>query len=204
MSVTSGSETTPIERPKLTMPEAVADGVRAAYEAADVILEYGSGGSTVMAGEMVGKTVFSVECDLNWAAMMEGYFEQNPPAADVHIRPVFIGETKAWAQPKGRKHVGRWHKYPTSIWQAETFKQPDVVLIDGRFRPACLLSVMMFTQKPVTVIFDDYIDREPYKEVERFIKPSRFVDRAAIFDVVPTQLTPDMAVALMALSVRAM
>ena len=46
---------------------AEADAVQAAYAGAQVILEYGSGGSTVLAAAMPGKTVFSVESDPAWA-----------------------------------------------------------------------------------------------------------------------------------------
>ena len=40
-------------RPDLTFPAPVAEAVRAAYAQAECILEYGSGGSTVLAAEKV-------------------------------------------------------------------------------------------------------------------------------------------------------
>ena len=49
-------------RPKLTLPEAEASALRAAYAAAEVVLEYGSGGSTVLAAE-AGAEVWAVESD---------------------------------------------------------------------------------------------------------------------------------------------
>jgi hypothetical protein len=52
-----------MERPELTFSPEVAELVRETYAQAQVILEYGSGGSTVLASEMAGKTVFSVESD---------------------------------------------------------------------------------------------------------------------------------------------
>ena len=51
----------PITRPELTLPEAEAALLRETYDRAGVILEYGSGGSTVLAAEQPGKTVPSVE-----------------------------------------------------------------------------------------------------------------------------------------------
>lgn len=42
------------------MPPAEAEALRMAYEEAEVILEYGSGGSTVVAAELPGKHVTSV------------------------------------------------------------------------------------------------------------------------------------------------
>jgi len=188
--------------PKITLPAEVEAEVRSAYGAADVILEYGSGGSTVIASELSGKTVFSVENDQSWAEMMRQYLDQNPAKAKVNIHSVDIGQTKAWGHPVSRRNVKNWHEYPTSVWHRDDFAQPDVVLIDGRFRAACLLTVMMFTKTPVRVIFDDYIDRDQYKFVERFIEPVRFVARAALFDVVPVTPTPVMLTALMAATVK--
>lgn len=198
------SSTGAIAAPKVTMPPEVEAEVRRAYEQADVILEYGSGGSTVLASQMAGKTIFSVECDLKWAAMMVEFFQQTPSESDVNVHFVDVGETKAWAYPKSRASVAQWHDYPTSIWRSEEFVQPDVVLIDGRFRAACFLTVMLFTKTPVTVIVDDYIDRPKYKVIEEFAQPIRLVERAAIFDVKPTIPTPEMMTALMAASVQTM
>ena len=80
--------TTAIARPELTLPDAEAALIRAAYAKADVILEYGSGGSTVLASELPGKSVFSVESDRDWAQMMRGWLAQNPPAAGKMQRSV--------------------------------------------------------------------------------------------------------------------
>ncbi|WP_371809953.1 hypothetical protein [Ruegeria sp. HKCCD7319] len=59
-----------LEKPVLTMPEDAQNVLRENYEAASVILEYGSGGSTVLASEMQNKTVFSVESDRSWTRKM--------------------------------------------------------------------------------------------------------------------------------------
>ena len=62
-------------KPKLTLPRAEADWLRQHYAEARVILEYGSGGSTVLAGEQLGAHVFSVESDLGWAADLQDWFD---------------------------------------------------------------------------------------------------------------------------------
>lgn len=195
--------TAAIPRPEITLPAAVEAEVRAAYEAADVILEYGSGGSTVIASEMAEKTVFSVESDQDWAAMMAGYFDQNPPSAKVNVHPVNIGETKAWGHPVNKRAVKSWHAYPTSVWLRDDFVQPDVVLIDGRFRAACLLTVLTFTKAPVRVIFDDYLRRKHYGFVEEFARPIKMVERAALFDLDPVDPSPRLLAALMSATVKA-
>ena len=59
-----------IDGPVLTFPEEVS----ALYSDARVILEYGSGGSTVMASELTGKTIFPVESESGWSRMMQACF----------------------------------------------------------------------------------------------------------------------------------
>lgn len=172
-------------RPKLTFPEAEAAWVRDMYQEARVILEYGSGGSTVLAGEQLGATVFSVESDLAWAKNLAAWFEANPPLANVQLHPVDIGPTEEWGRPVGNQGWRSYHNYPLSVWDRNDFTAPDLVLIDGRFRVACFLSVMIRTRRPVTVLFDDYIERKPYHMVERYAAPTETRGRMVRFDLQP-------------------
>jgi hypothetical protein len=177
--------------PELTMPMAEADALRSALEPAHVVLEYGSGGSTVLAAQMLGKTVFSVESDANWLAKMQGYFAANPPHATVHLHHGDIGPTRDWGHPADDSQFRKWPDYPNSVWARPDFSHPDLVLIDGRFRVACLLSVMFKITRPVTVLFDDYLDRMSYHAVETMIRPSAMIGRMARFDVTPTAIPND-------------
>ncbi|WP_420863420.1 hypothetical protein [Algirhabdus cladophorae] len=177
-----------LERPHLTMPAAEADWLRSAYEAADVILEYGSGGSTVMAGEMAGKTVFSVENDAAWADKMEAWFAAHPAKADLRIVRQDTGKTREWAMPDNTKKWRKFASYPLEVWTEPDFVQPDVVLVDGRFRAGCLLACLYMTEKPITVYFDDYRRRTIYHSVEDFVKPTEIQGRMARFDIEPTTI----------------
>lgn len=177
--------------PELTLPQAEADALRAAYAAGSVILEYGSGGSTVVGAQMAGKTLFSVESDAAWLAKMQGYLDKNPPLAAVHLHHGDIGPTRDWGHPVDDTQFRKWPAYPHSVWSRADFIQPDLVLIDGRFRTACLLTVMLRTMRPVTVLFDDYLDRKSYHAIESMIRPSAYFGRMARFDVVPTPLSVD-------------
>lgn len=176
-----------IKRPELTLPEAEAARVAAAYGEADVILEYGSGGSTVLASEMPDKRVFSVESDQAWADMMRGWFAQNPPADGTQIDVIWsdIGETGAWGAPIDDGGWRAYAEYPLGVWQRKGFVQPDVVLVDGRFRVGCALATAFCTAKPVTLLVDDYKPRKHYHVVEEFLGAPRLTGRLAEFDVAP-------------------
>lgn len=172
-------------RPELTLTPPAAAAVRLAYKGAARILEFGSGGSTVLAGDL-GKSITTVECDPAWAAKMRAWFAANPPKGDVTFHEVDIGPVGEWAHPVDESGKARWPDYPQSVWDRPDFQQPDVVLIDGRFRIACLLTVAFRTKAPVTVLFDDYVPRPAYHVVEQMFRPIALHGRMAQFQIDPT------------------
>ena len=102
--------------PKLTMPEAESAAVLAAYQSAEVILEYGTGGSTVLAADLPGRRVFSVESSAEWLAMMQDWFTAQPPKAQLVLHHANIGPTRKWGYPASTDRVDRWALYPVSVW----------------------------------------------------------------------------------------
>lgn len=178
------SQSAALSRPVLTMPPEEAEWLRMAYAQADVILEYGAGGSTVMAGDMRGKQVWSVESDKRFLDTLKSWFKAHPPVSEVNLRHGNIGPTGKWGAPSGDAAWRRFHHYPLDIW-SEIAHTPDVVLIDGRFRAGCFLATLFSAQAPVTVYWDDYVEREKYHVVERYATPSEIVGRMARFDITP-------------------
>ncbi len=176
--------------PALTLPAAEAAAVRAAYGAAGVILEYGSGGSTALAAALPGKTVFSVENDRDWHDGLADWFRGNPPAADLHLHFVDTGPTGRWGMPQGQGGWPLYHLYPLSVWDRADFVHPDLILIDGRFRAACFLAALFRISRPVVVLWDDYADRPAYHEVERYARPVQMHGRMARFDLKPMAMPP--------------
>lgn len=172
-----------LERPELTFPEDVGEWVREQYAAAKVILEYGSGGSTVMASEMPGKTILSVESDKRWMRSLRAYLDQSSPLSEVHLHHANIGKTGKWGRPVDATGFRRYHRYALDIWDEPGFRAPNLVLIDGRFREACFYAVMLRCTKKTTVLFDDYTDRASYHRVEQFAQPVEIRGRMAKFEL---------------------
>jgi hypothetical protein len=179
-----------ISRPELTLPDAEAETLREAYEGARVILEYGSGGSTVMAGDMADKRVFSVESDKDWASMMRQWFAENPPKGGTQVDVIWsdVGPTKEWGYPTDMRNYMRFPRYPLEVWDMPDFEQPDVVLVDGRFRTGCAMATALRTTKPVKLFIDDYKRRKAYHVVEEFFGAPVLTGRMAGFDVKPMSL----------------
>lgn len=176
--------------PELTFPPEETEELRAAYQAADVILEYGSGGSTVLAAGLPGKRIFSVESDRDWALRLQTHLDGLGLPSAATVQHVDIGPTGLWGRPEGPEAWQRFWRYPVSIWDAPYFRHPDVVLIDGRFRTACFMATLVRITRPVLILFDDYATRPAYQQVEQFFAPVRTVGRLAVFEVEPGRVAP--------------
>ena len=174
-----------MERPESSLPEEVETFLTKHYKRAKVILEYGSGASTVTAAEQKNKKVFAVESDKFWARNLKRYLRDAGLPSEAVVHHVDIGKTGKWGRPVDDTERKNWYKYPMSVWDLEGFEHPDCILIDGRFRVACLYTAMLRAERPVTVLFDDYIDRKQYRAVEKFIEPAELCQRMARFEVEP-------------------
>lgn len=194
----------PPQRPELTMPEAEAEVVRRAYQAADVILEYGTGGSTVMASEMPGTRVFAVESDQAWAQMMRDWFDHAPPADGTQVDVIWsdIGPTEQWGFPAGDSGWSRYARYPLAVWDLPDFRQPDVVLVDGRFRTGCAMAAAFRSTRPVTVLVDDYVKRKQYHRIESYLGAPALTGRLARFEVTPMPVPADHLLEIIAMMIR--
>ena len=180
----------------LTFPDAEAELLRRHCARARVILEYGAGGSTRLAAGMPGKLVLSVESDRDFAIGLQREIDAAALPSPAIVRYVDIGPTGAWGRPVDATHWERFHRYPLAIWDEPFFRHPDVVLIDGRFRPACLAATCMRITRPVTVLFDDYVERTAYHVVEKLAVPVETVGRMARFELAPGAVSAEATSAL--------
>lgn len=174
---------------QLTFPAKERDYVTAAYAKAQNVLEYGSGGSTVLAARG-GSRVVSVESDKAWAEKLAGVLAGISDKA--HVHHVEIGPTAAWGFPKTPTKYGQFPNYALSVWDRPDLGEPDLVLIDGRFRAACLAAVLLRAKRPTTVLFDDYAERKYYHAVEKLARKEEVVGRMACFTVTPGPIPPEM------------
>ena len=174
--------------PVITLPRRERALVAERYAQADTVLEYGSGGSTLLAAQAGCGLVMSVESDRGWAANLSAVIARDFPGRALHIHHEDIGATKAWGRPRNDAGWRGWHRYALSVWDQPWFRQPEVVLIDGRFRVACFLATLLRTEAPVTVLFDDYTPRPAYAFVERYAAPAQIAGRMARFELKPTAL----------------
>jgi hypothetical protein len=172
--------------PKITLPEPEAACLTEHYQDAQTILEYGSGGSTVFAANLPhNPKLFSIETDKQWSAKLDFSIKSTYPNSNIHMRYVNIGHTKAWGRPQSHDSYFKYPNYAFGIYDDPTFDEPDLILIDGRFRQACFYAALFKMTKPVTLLWDDYTNRPKYHGVERYFKPVEKIGRMARFEVSP-------------------
>lgn len=161
--------------------------------ASNSYLEFGSGGSTMLASRC-GTATLAVESDPFYARSVRRALGQTQTC---RVLIADIGMTVEWGAPMFKRptaeRVRRWRRYVDApftdqIRKAHAF--PDLVLVDGRFRVACALRTAKeanVRKVPVTICLDDYVDRQWYHGVEQFLGAPRMTGRMAIFACQPAQ-----------------
>jgi hypothetical protein len=122
------------------MPAVAVSGLRGLLDGAGLMIEYGSGGSTIMAASL-GVQVVSVETDHHFADAVNAAAAKRG-LAGVRVLKADLGWTMEWGYPfdqyPTRRNLTRWRRYVEAPWAVIGDRRPDLILIDGRFRKAYL------------------------------------------------------------------
>ncbi|MET3579427.1 hypothetical protein ABID19_002458 [Mesorhizobium robiniae] len=167
------------------LDDATFDLLKTEMAKASSYLEFGSGGSTVLAAQTVRGPVCSVESDKKFLrAVQRKIASLDLPAPNMIFADT--GLTGRWGHPIRPWYSRKWRDYAEAPW-LKMSALPDVILIDGRFRAACALSTLLhFSEsgKVATVIIDDYDDyehRPNYTLVEEFAYAPVRIGRSLVF-----------------------
>jgi hypothetical protein len=155
---------------------------REKLSASRVYLEYGAGGSTVEASRQ-HKTFIAVESDPFFVASLKKKVGSHAAPNLIYAN---IGLTGPWGVPlfstPTPARIKRWSNYPNAPWRFFN-DLPDLILIDGRFRALCALTVIeKLRGRPFELLFNDYLDRrDSFSVVEKFAELRSFKGRIAVF-----------------------
>jgi len=183
---------------ELSFPPEPAALLKAELGRARAVLEYGSGGSTFLGLQSGVEIIFSVESDGDWAARIRAELAKKFEPSRFIIHHADIGPTGPWGFPSDKSGAARYPAYAAGPYDMPGFRQPDLVIIDGRFRAACFTTAMLRCTQPVRVVFDDYFNRPEYQWVEAFFKPVQRAGRMALFEVEPRPFPTDYLSKLLA------
>ncbi len=123
-----------------------------------IYLEFGSGGSTFAAVASSPRQIVSVEADAVWIAQMQRHAPLAEAEAKGRLRLLHadIGPVGRWSIPLSRNDPQpEWRRYPFAPW-AQLTQAPDLVLIDGRFRLACILLSLLACPAGTPILVHDW------------------------------------------------
>lgn len=146
-----------------------------------LFLEFGSGGSTVLANRL-GVPSVTVESDRFYAATVRKVL---PSPEKARIVTPKMGITGEWGMPVlGKERKGP--RYVHAPFDQFSDRFPDLIFVDGRYRVACALESARqaaAAHRTATVLVDDYEYRPHYHVLEQLLGKPEHVGRDAIFFV---------------------
>lgn len=128
-----------------------------------VMLEWGSGGSTIAFSSMVSK-YYSIEHDEEWYNKIKLELETSYPLNDIDYRCVKQNKEIDTSQ-------STYEQFKDYIDAVDDFNTKfDVVFIDGRARRLCAKKVIPYLKPSSIVFIHDYVLRTPYWVVEDYFE----------------------------------
>jgi hypothetical protein len=145
------------------------------------VLEYGVGGSTLLAAEIGVRSLYSVDTDGKWLANVLGDARVAGMVASGRAKLVHIdlGAVRSWGKPDNFSRILQWPNYARRPWQ-DGFR-PDLVLVDGRFRNSCILQTLRYGGPDVTIAVHDFWNRRFYHGILPFVTVIDRADTLAVF-----------------------
>jgi len=179
---------------------------KSALEDCRFYLEYGSGGSTILAARLQ-KRFISVDTDPYFLESVRKKIGELAP--DQHLVHADVGLTGPWGTPFWRRltphTLNKWTNSLEAPWRYMQSREgqdhpmlPDLILIDGRFRVAAtLVCCAHLTASPGTRIFvDDYAESPHYHVIEKYATLTATAGRIAIFQAAPLTSIEDLRTAI--------
>lgn len=149
-----------------------------AVTSAQVYGEYGMGASTRWVARHSQAKIAAVDTAWAWVEDTRRRIDDDRHS----LKWVDVGPVENFGMPCGFSKRHAFRDYVDAIWIQE--EQPDVILIDGRFRLSCWFESVLRARAGTRIIFDDYVERQPFHIVEDYLRPERTNGRQALF-VVP-------------------
>lgn len=149
---------------------------------ATTMIEYGCGGSTLVALDAGVKRIRSVETDPRWIARLAGEPAIKSALATHRLELLHadIGEVADWGMPADKTFSTNWVDYPMRPWLDRSI-QPDFVLVDGRWRVASALTSALMTEGKALIAIHDLDIRPQYRPAIILLEEVERVDGLGVY-----------------------
>jgi hypothetical protein len=147
----------------------------------DDYVEFGSGGSTVLAAGLVGRSVTSIDSSVEWLDRVKAACLEQKTKVQPKLIHIDIGPTGEWGFPVDAACKPRWADYHAKIWEQRVTRKADLYLVDGRFRVACGLQVLLHAGPEAHFLVHDFADRPQYHVIREFACAIATTERLTVF-----------------------
>jgi len=165
--------------------------------AAASYLEFGCGGSTWLATQTVRRSVTSVDSHQGWIKETSEKCAKIARGFNPRFEYADIGDTVALGYPRGYPTIvdskPEWAAYHSTVWDNPEAASADLFLVDGRFRVACALQILLRCRMESFLAVHDYSDRDFYHAIDYFARRVAIANRLFVFQKTP-DFDPDRAV----------
>jgi len=105
------------------------------FDRATHYLEYGIGGSTVLAAQKSLQSIMAIDSSDEWIQKVKTDIEKCVYTGNINLLHANLGATGHWGYPTDELMVKNWPQYYASPWISyrSLGHSPDLILIDGRF-----------------------------------------------------------------------
>lgn len=144
------------------------------------VVEYGSGGSSIFFASNAGK-VFSVEHDAEWFAIVDEKIKKLQlknwtgnlilPVRNVDTSNLDFENAEHYFSSDASFKNCTFKSYATSISSFEN-NSVDVVIVDGRVRPSCIMESISKIKVGGILVLDNSNRESYFKAVEKYLNPN--------------------------------
>ncbi len=145
-------------------------------------LEFGVGGSTLLAYTTENiKKIISVDSDINWINEIKKFKNiKNDDNQKLIFEYIDIGEVTNFGYPKIKTE--KIFNYSNKVFKK--YKNDyDLVFIDGRFRVACTLQVILNCKKDIKILIHDFNGRPFYHILYKYLDVIYSINNLVLFSI---------------------
>jgi len=131
-------------------------------------LEFGVGETTKYISSLNHCEMTCVDTDRLWLREVEHHCRNNGGCFPKFLH-LEVGPVRNWGYPVDQSYTGTVKTKLKRI--IKSCAEPDLVLVDGRFRVLTTLLCLKYLKTNTAFLLDDYTNRPFYTTIEQFITP---------------------------------
>jgi hypothetical protein len=144
-------------------------------------VEFGSGGSTFLAAQLASRFVISTDSAQEWTETVSRHCAEAATRITPDMIHADIGSTKEWGYPRDEARRADWPRYYSLCWHKPEARTADLYMVDGRFRVACAMQILLHAQAGALVMVHDFASRAHYHVVRRFAREIAIAEELSVF-----------------------